>query len=211
MPSMIHKEANMSYLHLSKTGGWYVSKLLKEFYFSNINNKINHGHIGVSDISSDVYTFGFVRHPFAWYRSLFNYFSNYNWGLDRKSQCQNVGFLKSSSIDEFMDLLRKHEIWDYNVIYYHFFGIGTYSQCNYIGKYENMNEELRHILTKFAHILYTDEEMINNVFNKYKYYTVNKSKRKFNDHLSPANRDYIFNNCKDIFAKYNYSTNEQFA
>lgn len=208
---MIHKEANIAYLHLSKTGGWYVSRILKDFCFSNINNAVNRGHIGVSEIPSDVYTFGFVRHPFAWYRSLFNYFYDCNWGLDKKSNCQNVGFLQSSSINTFIDLLRKHEIWDYNVIYYHFFGVGTYSQCNYIGKYEQMNDQLKDILTKFAELLYTDQEMIDNVFNKYRNHVVNKSKRQIDDRISLENREYIYENCKDIFIKYNYSIDEQFA
>ena len=109
MPSMFHKKSNLAYLHLPKTGGWYVSHILKKLGFQNINMNYNGGHVDVKHLPTDTYTFGFVRHPVSWYRSLFNFFSNSNW--DHRSD-----IFKSEDINQFLLKIQNIKFTNINLI-----------------------------------------------------------------------------------------------
>lgn len=195
MPSMIHQEANIAFLHLSKTGGWYVTAILKELGFSVIDMSLNGGHVGAFDIPAGIYKFGFVRHPVSWYTSLYNYLCDVDW-----NGCAEI---KSNSLDEL--IIKTHDTgWNYNELYLQFYGIGTYLQCNYIGKYESLESDLRHVIYKFGHLLNKDEGDINIIFDKYKDYKVNQSSKRDGVSISNNVLDYIYGNCHDIFKMYNY-------
>lgn len=189
----------MAYLHMSKTAGWYVAGILTDLGFATINDRLNGGHLGVADVPSNIYTFGFIRHPVAWYISLFNYLSSNDW-MDNQQ-------LRSSCINEFIEKTQ-YTHWNYNDLYLSFFGIGTHLQCNYIGKYESLDRDLRFILNKFKHILKVSIDDIDTVFIKHKGQIINRSTPTLDNSISDQNLWSIYINCQTIFDKYGYKLHE---
>ena len=191
MPTMINEENNIAYLHFSKTGGWFVTRMLRQDNWNIVDIKTKGGHLGVHELNENVFTFGFIRHPFEWYKSLYNYF----WTCDFNNGIDDFNHLRCHSLDEF--IIKSKDGFNLSKIYNIFFGIDTDKECNEILKYEDMHKELPKLLSRFGMNYY---EYISKNKNHY----VNKSVQQSGCNLSKKSTDYIINSCHQIFERFNY-------
>lgn len=197
MPSMFHKKSNLSYLHLQKTGGWHVSHILKQLGFQNINFNICGGHVGVKDAPKNSFTFGFVRHPVAWYKSLFNYFSNVNW-------IHRAHILKTDNINEFIELTQKHRVYQYEHLVTRFYNLNADDECNFIGRYELLHHDLKRVLYLHAQQLDVECSHIDQIIRTNQDKLINKSITIHNDQFSEDSIQYIYESCKQIIDRFKY-------
>lgn len=199
MPSMINEKQKIVYLHLSKTGGSWSRGILEQHDFKIIDIKSFGGHLPNSPKYKDYFTFGFVRHPVSWYKSLYRFFKTNDWVLNSNGGFSGAVFtdLKSDNINDFLDTIRRKDKFDLNEMYNRFF---VEHPVSYIGKYENLYEDL-HLCLKLNGINAT-----NLIRNRATHY-VNKS-NAYDCNLSPENLEYIYDSCDDIFKTFNYKKDE---
>jgi len=187
---MINKDKKIVFIHMSKTGGIWSQSVLDKYGFKIIDLKINGGHIPNSLDYEDYFTFGFVRHPIAWYKSLYRFFKTNDWKLKNDADFSD---LKCNNINEFIDIIREQNIFNLENIYNEFF---VKYPVSYIGKYENLYEDLE-LCLKVNGI---------NASNliKDKSRTLINSSKKYDCELSREKLEYIFDSCEEIFNKFNY-------
>lgn len=187
---MINEDKKVVFIHLSKTGGIWSESILEKYGFEIINLKRRDGHIPNLPEYKNYFTFGFIRNPVAWYKSLYRFFKTNNWKLQSG---RDFSDLKCNNINEFLDIIREQNRFDLNKTYYEFF---VKNPVSYIGKYENLYEDLD-LCLKINGINTSDL-----IKEKSKVF-VNRSK-KYSCELSQENLDYIIDSCEDIFTKFNY-------
>ena len=174
------------FLHIPKTGGNWITKVLQE---SNlIKGRISHKHADIERFFSPLYgnraelfkyflkklrvsrqqkpfMFCFVRHPLSWYESWFKYMSQpalqwrdwgdendiYNWHPNA-----TLNGLGDPDFNQFVrNVIRKRPGYVTEL-----FGWYTKSQIDFIGKQENLPEDLIKVLKIMK--LDFDEDLIRN-------------------------------------------------
>ena len=190
MPSMICKERNLAFLHFSKTGGWFVTRMLRTRGFVISDMQVWGGHIGVDGFDPSLTRFGFIRHPVSWYRSLFNYFTNCNW-----SNGHDFSYLTSDNLDEFIG--RCADSFDLMKLYKTFYGVDTNEEADFIFRFEDMHSVLPEFLSNHGIDCF-------DYINKNKGNQVNKSKTQLDDSCSIATQSYIYETCHPIFERFEY-------
>jgi len=191
MPSMICKERNLAFLHFSKTGGWFVTRMLESKGFVVSDMQICGGHIGVNGYDSSLIRFGFIRHPISWYRSLFNYFSNQNWKI---VDC-DFSYLRSDNLDDFVG--RCVDSFDLMQLYKVFYGVDTDKEADFIFRFEDMHTILPEFLNN--HGIDCFDYIRKNKDNR-----VNKSETQFDDSCSEKTQSFIYDACHPIFERFRY-------
>jgi|SaaInlV_165m_DNA_1040744.scaffolds.fasta_scaffold33679_1 hypothetical protein len=185
MPSMINKEKGMIFLHLSKTGGTTVSKILKNHGFVNIDLSINGGHIGYREDFKEYFTFGFIRHPERWYKSLYRFFK----GLDWMVGVADFTRYKSDNINDFIDKVIENNQYIMGGLVSEFFN----EDVSFIGKMENLMEDLDRVLSMHNINMTHDERNIK----------INVSK-KYPDEINQEHKDWIRETCSEIYDRFSY-------
>lgn len=187
---MINKEKKIVFLHLSKTGGIWANSILEHYDFEIINLKKNGGHLPNSAKYNDHFTFGFIRHPVAWYKSLYRFFKTNNWVLQSGG---NFTDLKSDNINEFLAIIKSRNRFDLIQMYDEFF---VKHPVSYIGKYENLYDDLD-LCLRLNGVDATD------LIKEKSRAIINKSE-KYDCDISQDNLNHIFDYCDKMFDKFNY-------
>jgi len=186
MPSMIFKE--IAFLHFRKTGGSWVSHVLKDLDFKRIDEK--EFHVSRDKVDNKFFTFGFVRHPVDWYKSFYKFlnFTKYEFNPDLVSQDIN-GLINKLKTNKF-------SVKSFQEEFNNFFCIGKENECNFIGKYENLYEDLKRVLA-------INNINANNLIDTYKTKLINNS--QYSDcKISEENLKYIYSSCHKIMKRFNY-------
>ena len=168
---MIIKELNALYIHIPKTGGTSIGNIFhpnniiedrKEgslgFKYSDfLENPIMHvaEHLSYNEYKNKLisqnlniqyfYTFTFVRNPYSRVYSTWKF-------LQYQKQQQNPIFNDIDqnvliSFNEFISFLANSDFYSWIIPQIYFI---TSNQCNFIGRYENFNNDLVFLLDKFG-------------------------------------------------------------
>jgi hypothetical protein len=185
---MINEEKNMVFLHLSKTAGITVAKILGNHGFVNIDLSINGGHIGYREDFKEYFTFGFIRHPERWYKSLYRYFRGLEWVVPKDDGVADFTRYKSDNINDFIDKLIDNNEFIMGDVVSEFFG-----DSSFIGKTENLMEDLDRVLSMHDINMTHDERNIK----------MNVSK-KYPDEIDREHKDWIRKTCSEIYGRFSY-------
>lgn len=143
------------FFHIPKTGGSWVTKVLKEMgicevdyrpHFRHILN-LQAEHVTYRDIDKNrikgKFSYAFVRDPVEWYRSFWKFRTAGGWDmrfiLDR--ECKNVDFNKFVE-----NVARVFPEGFVSSIYKEYLG-HQLDQVDFVGKQENLKEDLEKALT----------------------------------------------------------------
>jgi len=186
MPSMINEEKRLVFLHLSKTAGITVAKILGNHGFVNIDLSINGGHIGYREDFKEYFTFGFIRHPERWHKSLYRYFRGLGWRINKI----NADFtrFKADNINDFID-----KLIDNNEFILGDMTSGFFGDSDFIGKTENLMEDLDRVLSMHDINMTPHERRIK----------MNVSK-KYPDEIDQEHKDWIRSTCSEIYDRFSY-------
>lgn len=143
---------NSIFLHLPRTGGSWVNHCLQNISHKiDPKNKIRLGHVPYYKLSKDQrkkFCFSFIRHPFDWYASCYNFSNNIS---------KTKAFKHLSRVHLPFEIFRRLEYHegtkaDALTQYLMQTGFGIYHQSldffgldyeiDFIGKYENLTEDL---------------------------------------------------------------------
>jgi len=139
---------NMMFYHIPKTGGNWVTKVLKE---NNLIDRILPEKHDTPAIIRKKYpkihpvkSFCFVRNPISWYESWFQYATMKrwrNWGKYRWHPCKKLNGLGDKSFAKFIEkIIEKRpsylsELYDLYI-----------NDCDFVGKQENLEDDLKIVL-----------------------------------------------------------------
>lgn len=123
---------NCIFLHLPRTGGSWINYCLQNVSHKiDPKNKIRCGHVpyySLSESQRKKFCFSFIRHPFDWYASCYHFSHNISKIYKGKKSPDEVAIhLMESGFGIY------HQSLD-------FFGVDY--EIDFIGKYENLTEDL---------------------------------------------------------------------
>jgi len=135
---------NMMFIHIPKTGGNWITEVLK------INNLINRAlpekHDTPEIIKSKypninpIKKFCFIRNPITWYESWFQYatMKNWrNWGKHKWHPCKRLNGLGDKAFNKFIENVIKHCPSYLSNLY------SLYTKdCDFVGKQEDLEKDL---------------------------------------------------------------------
>lgn len=213
------------FLHIPKTGGSWVTKVLKESGL--VAGKIGHKHADIDHLFSPIgndrirmttyavkralgiypkqpYMFCFVRHPLSWYESWFKYMSQpdqnwRHWGDEYDFyQWHPNAILNGLGDRDFNRFVRN--VMDKRTGYVtELYSRYTPPHINFIGKQENLCDDLIHVLKELN--LTFDEDFIRN------YQSVNKSKTSSSViEWDPQLKQRVIELEKNGITRYGYDT-----
>lgn len=185
MSSMILERC--AFIHVPKTGGMFINKVFRELGLKVIETAPERdGHRGwdwASEIS-DVPSFAFVRHPFAWYPSLYAYHRKTGFMWDEEIKGMSFEVFLQYQLSRPMGPLS--EVLDWL--------IGSPIKVSQIGRQERLRSDLFSILTGFGYpIRLTDLMSVK---------SENRSDELIS--LSQRQRDQIYEVDRRVFLQWGY-------
>ena len=138
MPSLIL--ANSRFLHVPKTGGNWVSAVLRQFFPDVARMEKIHTTIRKAP-KPEAFTFAFVRHPLTWYQSYFSYKCRKGW--DAKNDWDHE--VRSDSFAEFVEKAIDVSPAYYSKLLRRFVGRRG-AEIDFIGRFECLSADLIHAL-----------------------------------------------------------------
>ena len=193
-----------SFIHIPKCGGSLIQGMLFKLHLVNSRYAApQNGHLFLHQMthSENTYNFAFVRHPYTWWPSFWNWSKR-----DRLSAMER-------------------ECPDFNTWIEHYgpFWMGTYSRIlsryigddqyyksnvkiNFIGKNENLYEDFKIALKN------VDEARIDEVISQAKTgvekndagWIKKQNKSDYNRNISDKSKEIIYNTEKYVFDKFSY-------
>ena len=141
---------NMMFFHIPKTGGNWVTKVLKE---NDLIKKILPEKHDIPAIIRKKYpnihpikTFCFIRNPMSWYESWFQYATMKrwrDWGRHKWHPCKKLNGLGDKAFNKFIEnVIEKCPSYLSNLYELYI------NDCDFVGKQENLEDDLKAILGK---------------------------------------------------------------
>jgi hypothetical protein len=131
---LINAHQKWAFVHIPKTGGTSVSKVLGEM--PNTKNPAGHDSLRIIETNlSEYFKFTLVRNPFT--RLASAYFHE----IRKTEHMSFEHFLKNSN---------EYDLWFLNQTYYTHEGCTKDKQMNYIGRYENYKDDVAYLLNKIG-------------------------------------------------------------
>lgn len=183
MSFLINHKFKWSFVHIPKTGGTSITNVLRQID----GTEVLAGHDSVRLIKDykDYFIFTFVRNPFTRLTSAFEH--------ERRKGNHDISF------DVFLKTVNKKELWMLPQTYF----IGDGSIINYIGKYENFENDLNFILKKLDCNLKIPHVNRNPIYNRHPNLNQEKYYKFFYD-ISWM-KDWVRETYKDDFKIFNYA------
>lgn len=130
MSLLINHAKSWAFVHIPKTGGTTITKILSE----DTDVEFVTSHDSLRLIPDNYYIFTFVRNPFTRLASAWMH------GV-RKN-------LYNPSFDYFLKEVNENDVWILPQTFYTNAGKGENKKVSFIGKYEDFNNDLEKVLTK---------------------------------------------------------------
>jgi len=134
MPGLVLSKSR--FLHVPKTGGNWVSTVLREL-FPGAQRMGNIHTTRKSAPRPDLLTFAFVRHPLTWYQSYFSYKQHKGW--DSSNDWDDV--VRSDSFVDFVESALDHSPAYYSKLLRRFVGRAG-DEIEFIGRCESLSDDL---------------------------------------------------------------------
>ena len=189
MTSVVLTHSNSRFLHFPKTGGIWVSECLKDngidFYEIDPEHICRGGHTGYHHKWQGGFSFSFIRNPFDWYKSLFKF----------NKATKKVPDWNMHDINAFVPQIikRGNSLCDLSKYYF-----GTNYEISFIGKYENLCEDLIEALDFAIELI--DEEKI----RKFSEVFINTTERIECDEYTTETKNIIYAADSYIFRRFKY-------
>lgn len=201
MATMINKEKNLAFLHFNKTAGTSLFPFLKLCGFEIVDPTLWGGHIGALYFEPNVKKFGFIRNPFDWYVSMFNFLNNRNWiiGNCYTNKPSDLSNFKKDTLNDFIESAKRHDPPWFNLMsqYNIFFAIGSDRECKEIFPMEDFWTHLQTLLKNY------NIEYNKSYIEKHGSIKCNSSDA-IDKNISKENVDYILSSCGEIFKRFSY-------
>ncbi len=151
MSLIVNHSKKWGYLHIPKTGGTSLTKLLLNV--DNSEEVVTHGDLGNFGNISNYFIFTFVRNPFTRIASAYQH---------------NVRSGNATNFKNFLETISPINIWYFPQIYFINHNSKEGRTINYIGKYENYTTDINYILnTLKIPIQELPNENRNPIFNRH--------------------------------------------
>jgi hypothetical protein len=178
------------FLHLPKTGGvwveWTIRKCVKNIVV--INNPELHTHIETTP-HPERFTFSFVRHPITWYQSYWAYKMGVGWTNAFDSHCGTNDF--AQFVRNAVEKHPGHYAWVCRL----FLGPPG-EEIDFIGRTENLSDDLRTVLTQAGDAFNSRAGGRNNV---------SKPEWKAKAVVTDEVRDLIAASESEVFERFDYN------
>lgn len=139
--SELNINENNIFIHIPKTGGTSIEKIIFN------KNSSNHDNIDIfeknKEIFNNYFIFSFVRNPYTRIISVYNYYYN---GGNQSEFDKNV-LDKNLSLENFLDFYSKENL---NHLETQFSFLKNSTLIKFIGKFENYNEDCKYIFEKIG-------------------------------------------------------------
>jgi len=134
MPGLVLPESR--FLHVPKTGGNWVSTVLRElFHHAQRMPKIHTTRISAP--RPELFTFAFVRHPLTWYQSYFSYKQRKGW--DPTNNWDDI--VRCDSFAEFVERACDETPGYYSKLLRRFVGPAG-DEIDFVGRFESLTDDL---------------------------------------------------------------------
>src|SRR5437764_7554829 len=144
---------NSIYVHLMKTGGWSVRRILSDLKLNvrEIGRCHDPAHLLPLPARKRPFIFVFIRHPLSWYRSYWAYRMQVDWKVQPNQTI--TGWQTFGSILDHECRANDFTIWMQNVLDYvpegflsRIYHIYT-DEVDFVGRVESFNKDLSRALT----------------------------------------------------------------
>jgi hypothetical protein len=199
------------FIHLPKTAGTFIDLYFREAELRDVVRKPNN-HSTLSEIENceDYYSFGFIRHPLDFYVSRYFYFKqkSHNQPEGGVSINNDEGLipsafaLKYQTLEDHINYGLKSNLDRFwlSEMFEHFYHKNGKEIVNYIGKFEDLENELEIIVDKLG---VEPKISVKEFFEKKG--RVNTSKHDyFMKYYTPELKEKIYEKDKVLFDKYGY-------
>lgn len=144
---------NSVFFHIPKTGGTWVTEVLKDMgghkdRYKSFGHPLNlqAEHTSPKYYKTKKFSFAFVRHPKSWYESIYRFRKGNDWPDKEKFPIDEK--CKSDSFNGFVELMLKHYPEGfYTMVVKEFDGDEVGESLDFMGRQENLKEDLREALT----------------------------------------------------------------
>ncbi len=197
------------FIHFPKTGGTFFRELCRKYAPSKWEVKIVEDHPTINDIPAEYKNLpilGFVRNPFDWYVSWYNYLKSIgsNEFFNKVSE-QGTKDFKNTMLTIFE--INVSEFFGFDCVYYKSsygcylnYTFGNDLDALYIGKFESLRTDLLSILDKIGVLNNKLQEQILN------HPVVNKSEHEhYRKYYDQELKNIIYQRDKEILDKFGYS------
>lgn len=132
MSLLINRFNKWGFIHIPKTGGTSVTSILKNSEGTEYVST-SHNHIGKFEDIEDYFIFTIVRNPFT--RIASSYYHH----------CRDNGF---KSFRKFVDTIYEYDYLHFPQSYFISNGSSPKKKVSFIGRYENLHNDINEIFTK---------------------------------------------------------------
>lgn len=190
---------NSRFLHMPKTGGMWVEKILLDCVVGARAVNYPERHCGIeSCVCKWRFTFAFVRHPHQWYRSYWTYKMREGW--DRANpfdmDCQSGVFY------EFIDKVLRQYPRRYTYTCHAFVGMQG-KEIDFIGRSENLRKDLRRALELAR------EELHQDTIDTAAPLNASKDEHREKAIYGVGQKRAIFETEREIFERFGYEPEEE--
>ena len=149
----------LGFVHLPRTAGTAIGSFIKEYLGNDVKNFI---HTPISELKNrqDIFLFGFIRNPFDWYVSRYEYYINKD-KIGRNiiekgvSKANDAGLFGDAFKKEFKTL-KDHLIYGRELERFwlsdlckHMFFVKDKLDLDYVGKVETINKDMNYLCKRF--------------------------------------------------------------